>query len=119
MNTKVMQSLRQVFAAADSDGSGSLDRAELRSILKQPSVKNRLDMLELPVRDLDLLFTLLDGDDIGLVPTDVFFRGCTRTRGQALASDLYQLTIDMQRNTGLMKDNENFTVDVNTNLGKL
>merc|ERR1712187_906166 len=67
----------------------------------------------------DLLFTLLDGDGRGLVPTDVFFRGCQRMRGQAMASDMHQLQVDLQRNSGLVVDNDNLTLEVCRQLGNL
>lgn len=55
-------------------------------------------MLRIPFADLDLLFTLLDTDCTGNVNTDMFFRGCAKLRGAAMACDLHQLSIDLKQN---------------------
>lgn len=55
-------------------------------------------MLRIPFADLDLLFTLLDTDCTGNVNTDMFFRGCAKLRGPAMACDLNQLSIDLKQN---------------------
>jgi len=55
-------------------------------------------MLHIPFADLDLLFTLLDTDSTGNVNTDMFFRGCAKLRGSAMACDLHQLSIDLKQN---------------------
>lgn len=61
-------------------------------------VRDRLKMLRIPFADLDLLFTLLDTDCTGNVNTDMFFRGCAKLRGAAMACDLHQLSIDLKQN---------------------
>ena len=61
-------------------------------------VRDRLKMLQIPFADLDLLFTLLDTDCTGNVNTDMFFRGCAKLRGAAMACDLHQLSIDLKQN---------------------
>eukprot|EP00440_Ansanella_granifera_P012542 gb/GFBE01013627.1/.p1 GENE.gb/GFBE01013627.1/~~gb/GFBE01013627.1/.p1 ORF type:complete len:622 (+),score=133.65 gb/GFBE01013627.1/:1-1866(+) len=91
---QVMASLHQIFIEADVDGSGSLDADELHDMLRRYKVRDRLKLLKIPFRDLDLLFTLLDVEGNGQVPTDMFFRGCAKIRGQAMACDLHQLSID-------------------------
>ena len=63
-----------------------------------PQVRDRLKMLRIPFADLDLLFTLLDTDCTGNVNTDMFFRGCAKLRGAAMACDLHQLSIDLKQN---------------------
>jgi len=98
LSATIMASLKVVFVEADADDSGDLDQDELRVMLRQPHVRERLELLQLPPRDLDLLFTLLDNYGTGSVPTDQFFRGCARMKGPAKACDLHQLSIDLSRN---------------------
>lgn len=94
----VMDSLRKIFHDGDTDGSGELDLDELHVLIRKHQVRDRLKMLRIPFADLDLLFTLLDTDCTGNVNTDMFFRGCAKLRGAAMACDLHQLSIDLKQN---------------------
>jgi len=94
----VMNSLRKIFHDGDTDGSGELDLEELHAMVRKHQVRDRLRMLRIPFRDLDLLFTLLDTECTGSVNTDMFFRGCAKLRGPAMACDLHQLSIDLKHN---------------------
>lgn len=94
----VMDSLRKIFHDGDTDGSGELDMDELHALICKHQVRDRLKMLRIPFADLDLLFTLLDTDCTGNVNTDMFFRGCAKLRGPAMACDLHQLSIDLKQN---------------------
>jgi len=97
-DTLVMDSLRRIFHEGDTDGSGELDMEELHALVHKPKVRDRLKMLRMPFSDLDLLFTLLDTESKGTVNTDMFFRGCAKLRGPAMACDLHQLSIDLKHN---------------------
>jgi len=115
---KVMDSLEQMFHEADDDGNGWLDRVELANMLKLTRVRDRLRMLEIPLRELDKLYCLLERDGEG-VKIDKFFRGCSRLRGPAMACDLYHMDVDLQRH---IKQTNSFTGDMQKNnqiLGKL
>lgn len=92
-----MSSLRQVFREADADGSGDMDREELRIALRTLRVRDRLKVLQIPFRDLEMLFMLLDEDNKGVIKCDYFFRGVAKLRGLAKAKDLHQLSIDLNR----------------------
>merc|ERR1712039_711552 len=94
----VMESLRTIFHEADTDGSGDLDWEELQAAKKNHRVRDRMKMLGIPFRDLDLLFSLLDEDGNGAIKTDAFFRGCCRLRGPAMACDLHHMSVDLGRN---------------------
>lgn len=94
----VMDSLRKTFHDGDTDGSGELDMEELHTLVRKHQVRDRLKMLRIPYADLDLLFALLDTDCTGSVNTDMFFRGCAKLRGPAMACDLHQLSIDLKAN---------------------
>lgn len=93
----VLNSLRQIFRDADTDGSGELDKQELEAALRSHSVRDRLRFLSIPFHDLMMLFHLLDEDGTALINIDMFFRGVARLRGQAAASDLHQMSVDLRR----------------------
>ena len=73
-------------------------------------------MLRIPFADLDLLFTLLDTDCTGNVNTDMFFRGCAKLRGPAMACDLHQLSIDLKQNLERCNHNSERIRQVNETL---
>jgi len=100
MHARVMDSLKMVFEEADTDGGGTLDREELRRSLKKPHVRDRLRVLDIPIKDLDQLFDVLDEEKIGEIKTDHFFRGCSRLRGPALSCDLHRMSVDFARYIG-------------------
>eukprot|EP00930_Biecheleria_cincta_P014292 TRINITY_DN12364_c0_g1_i1.p1 TRINITY_DN12364_c0_g1~~TRINITY_DN12364_c0_g1_i1.p1 ORF type:complete len:609 (+),score=138.12 TRINITY_DN12364_c0_g1_i1:48-1874(+) len=115
----VMQSLRQIFMEADTDGSGELDREELHEAMRSYRVRDRLKHLQLPFRDLDMLFMLLDEDGTGLIKCDKFFRGVAKLRGPAKACDLHQMSIDLRRHLHMCDTNLQSVVDANDVLAGL
>lgn len=98
IDAKVMESLRTIFLEADTDGSNTLEYEELVAAVQRPKVRERMKVLGLPIKDLDLLFAMLDEERKGSINIDVFFRGCARMRGPAMAADLHQMSIDLDRN---------------------
>lgn len=97
MHARVMESLKMVFEEADTDGGGTLDKEELHKSLKKAHVRDRLKVLDIPIKDLDQLFDVLDEEKLGEIRTDHFFRGCSRLRGAALACDLHRMSVDFSR----------------------
>jgi len=97
MQAKVLDSLKMVFEEADTDGGGSLDRDELHRSMKKPHVRDRLKVLDIPIKDLDQLFFVMDEEQTGEIDTERFFRGCSRLRGPALACDLHRMSVDFRR----------------------
>jgi len=95
LDGKVLATLEKIFKDADTNGSGHLTREELSGALRKPVVRQRLKMLDIPLGDLDLLFTLLDENDTGEIKTDMFFRGCSKLRGPAMSVDLHHLSVDL------------------------
>lgn len=116
---KVMESLRQIFTDASKDGSGVLDRRDLHSTLQQKRVRERMHMLDIPSKDLDVLFTLMDENGTGTIQTDMFFRGCSRLRGPAMASDLHHMSVDLERNLTWCRANFDSMQETNDKLSKL
>jgi len=98
VNQMIMASLKDVFEAADTDGSGELDKTELKEAWKLPHVRDRMKMLQLGYKDLEELFDILDeANNTGNINTKAFFRGCTRLRGNAMACDLQHMSVDFSR----------------------
>jgi Ca2+-binding EF-hand superfamily protein len=115
----VMDSLRQIFKDADTDGSGELDKTELHAALCTHRVRDRLKFLSIPFKDLMMLFELLDESGSGNINTDMFFRGVSRLRGQAAASDLHQMSVDLRNNLDWCDDHLGQVETVNDCLGSL
>jgi hypothetical protein len=119
MHARVMESLKMVFEEADTDASGCLDKEELHKSLKKPHVRDRLKVLDIPVKDLDQLFDVLDEENIGEIRTDHFFRGCSRLRGPALACDLHRMSVDFSRYISWTNDLVDTTHSTNDRLRRL
>jgi len=115
----VMESLRNIFHDADTDGSGELDRDELETALRTHRVRDRLKMLRIPLREMTMLFSLLDTDETGFINCDMFFRGVARLRGQARAFDVHQLSIDLNRCTTWCEDTNTAMNTINDQLANL
>ncbi|CAJ1441338.1 unnamed protein product [Effrenium voratum] len=68
--------LRGVFAAADKDGSMTLERSEYRELLKSPFHLKRLQQVaKVPMQDLMQMFDILDVDGNGLIEFQEFLIG--------------------------------------------
>lgn len=68
--------LRGVFAAADKDGSMTLERSEYRELLKSPFHLKRLQQVaKVPMQDLMQMFDILDVDHNGLIEFQEFLVG--------------------------------------------
>jgi len=119
VDAKVMESLRTIFKEADTDGSNSLEYEELVAAGQVPKVRRRMQVLEIPVKDLDLLFAMLDEERKGSINIDVFFRGCARMRGPAMAADLHQMSVDLDRNIRAAETTIQSTEAVNDVLERL
>jgi len=97
VHRQVMESLQEIFEAADVDKSGDLDTEELHSMVQDPNVRDRLALLDISIQDLNTLFDLLDEQQLGSISCTRFFRGCARLRGNAMACDLHRMSIDLSR----------------------
>eukprot|EP00931_Biecheleriopsis_adriatica_P087804 TRINITY_DN62220_c0_g1_i1.p1 TRINITY_DN62220_c0_g1~~TRINITY_DN62220_c0_g1_i1.p1 ORF type:complete len:637 (+),score=156.67 TRINITY_DN62220_c0_g1_i1:86-1996(+) len=119
LDDAVMMSLRGIFHEADTDGSGCLDRQELRESLSKHRVRDRIKFLQLPIKDLEMLFELLDEDMTGEIDTDFFFRGVSRLRGQAMASDLHQMSIDLKKGMAAVDESQEKLGKINDHLAEV
>jgi len=115
----VLQSMREIFEAADTDKSGRLDKDELQASFRNHRVKDRLKLLQIPFKDLEMLFGILDDENDGEINTDKFFRGVERLRGQAAASDLHQMNIDLNKRLKWCDNHQKEVTDLNDHLAEL
>merc|ERR1719235_788530 len=116
---RIMNSLKEVFEEADLDESGELDQEELDSAYHLVHVRERLKLLGLHRRDLQMLFYLLDVQGTGAVNTNTFFRGCTRLQGLAMNCDLHHMSVDFTRYANWCNDMANTHHEANDRLAHL
>jgi len=95
--SRVLESLRGVFEAADTDKSGAMDFREFQSALARKHVKEKLALIDIPVHDLEELFKLLDDDQSGEITIDEFFQGCEKLKGVAKGRDMITLSMNVQK----------------------
>ncbi|CAE7493900.1 Cacna1h [Symbiodinium pilosum] len=119
VDAQVLQSMREIFEAADTDKSGKLDKDELQALFRNHRVRDRLKLLQLPFKDLEMLFDILDDDNGGNINTDRFFRGVERLRGQAAASDLHQMNVDLNKRLKWCDSHQKEVTDLNDHLAEL
>lgn len=96
---KVMDSLRAIFEAADKDDSKTLDWTEFQHAMKQKHVRDRLQLIDIPVSDLNELYKLLqssrpgrEAEENGPITMDEFFKGCQKLQGVAKSRDIIELS---------------------------
>jgi Ca2+-binding EF-hand superfamily protein len=92
-----------LVAAADEDGTGTIDREEFRQIFDDPIVRQWLASMglnvSLSVNNADTLFSLVDDGD-GELSVEELIRGVSRLKGPARSIDLEVLI----RTTQVVRD---------------
>jgi len=91
----VIDSLTAVFEAADTDGSGELDRDEFDEALAKKTVRQKLESIEVMPEDLKVLFELLDSDGSGQININEFRYGCMKLQGNAKSKDMIKLAVEV------------------------
>jgi hypothetical protein len=119
LDDAIFDSMQHIFDEADKEKTGITDLETFQDLLKRRRVRDRLKVLRIPLKDLELLFTLLDEEQNGKVKTPVFFRGSKKLRGQAVASDLNQLSIDIKRSMGWCDESDKKVNEINGMLATL
>merc|ERR1719428_1305835 len=96
---RVFDHLREIFEAADEDGSGTLTLSEVQKAINKPEIYNKLKMIEFPVEDPKQVFMLLDYDNSCELSIDEFIAGCIRMKGSAKSKDLLtaQVAVDAMK----------------------
>eukprot|EP00931_Biecheleriopsis_adriatica_P098013 TRINITY_DN7190_c0_g2_i2.p1 TRINITY_DN7190_c0_g2~~TRINITY_DN7190_c0_g2_i2.p1 ORF type:complete len:532 (-),score=118.65 TRINITY_DN7190_c0_g2_i2:92-1687(-) len=88
-----LEILKSLFEAADTDGSGTLDKEEFIEIIAVPEVRNTLQRMEVPVDDPETLFEFLDEEEKGEMPFSKFTEGVLNVRGAPTNLDMKQMMI--------------------------
>mmetsp|Transcript_605 Transcript_605/g.1007 ORF Transcript_605/g.1007 Transcript_605/m.1007 type:complete len:613 (+) Transcript_605:81-1919(+) len=96
---RVFDHLRDIFEAADEDGSGTLTLGEVQKAINKPEIYNKLKMIDFPVEDPKQIFMLLDYDNSCELSIDEFIAGCIRMKGSAKSKDLLaaQVAVDTMK----------------------
>jgi len=72
----LLRLIREVFTAADKDGSGVLEKQEYLELLSTPFHVRKLQRLaEVPIQDLVIMFDWVDVDEKGFITFEEFMRG--------------------------------------------
>merc|ERR1711918_328087 len=76
-----LKGLRDIFIKADTDGGGSLDRNEFISMSKTREVLSKFEAMELPMDEPEVIFDVLDEDQVGELKVDTLIRGAMKLKG--------------------------------------
>jgi len=95
MQEVILASLQDIFLEGDEDGNGLIDEMELDQMMHDSRVTDRMDIVNIPVKDLVILHQLCDKGKG--VPVGKLFRGAEALPGAARAFDMYRLHIDFAR----------------------
>mmetsp|Transcript_71215 Transcript_71215/g.126856 ORF Transcript_71215/g.126856 Transcript_71215/m.126856 type:complete len:547 (+) Transcript_71215:79-1719(+) len=93
---KLLKRLENVFRRLDNTGDGTLDKSEFEEALKQEEMVSMLEVFELEVSDIDVLFKLLDDGD-GSISVDEFVAGVEHMKGGARAIDVMEVKWDIKK----------------------
>ncbi|KAF4660759.1 hypothetical protein FOL47_007027, partial [Perkinsus chesapeaki] len=97
-NARIVKALKAVFLATDTDGSGALDRREVKSSLKDKHVRRLLRHIDIQGQDMVDLFTMMDeaqGKSDG-IDVDEFLKRCQLLKGDARGRDLISVSATVQ-----------------------
>jgi hypothetical protein len=76
------------FSAADTDGSGSLDKEEFEEVIAKDNVRDWLSAMGLPVHTWPNAFAMFDTNGSGEITAEKMCQGASRMKGQATAFEL-------------------------------
>lgn len=88
--------LEQIFEVADVSGDGALSPQEFEDILSIPEVSCYMELLEIEVREVRNLFSILD-NGTGLIRYEDFVNGIMTLKGQARTMDIVTVKMDLQK----------------------
>merc|ERR1719401_1465964 len=86
--------MEHLFEELDHDGSGEINLKELQERMYHPRVTAWLKALYLEVKQVGMMFQLIDVDKNGSIDRGEFIVGCTRLRGEARQLDVAILTYE-------------------------
>lgn len=93
----MMDQIRHLFSAADTDGSGAVSLVEFRQLLSHKEMGVYLRGIGWRVEQAEDLFRMLDDDQSGEISIDEFIAGCTRLQGHARAIDFAAFVASFNR----------------------
>merc|ERR1719409_1174259 len=82
--------MTQLFKEADESGDGELTLEEFQSVMTDTRVKTWLAAQDLEVRDVELVFSLMDGGT-GVITAEELVGGFARLKGPARSIDMLTL----------------------------
>jgi hypothetical protein len=85
---RFMSTMEEVFDELDSNNSGKISLDELEAHLHEPDVAAYFSALDLDIKRVRKLFTLIDWDRSGGIDREEFTFGCLRLKGAAKSLDL-------------------------------
>jgi voltage-gated sodium channel len=83
--------IQRLFYAADASHDGKIDVQEFVEIVADPQILTWLSSMDLPVRDPELLFNLLDSEGCGKISMEVLVKNALKLRGSAKSVDVLGL----------------------------
>eukprot|EP00929_Paragymnodinium_shiwhaense_P006170 TRINITY_DN10905_c0_g5_i1.p1 TRINITY_DN10905_c0_g5~~TRINITY_DN10905_c0_g5_i1.p1 ORF type:complete len:594 (-),score=113.17 TRINITY_DN10905_c0_g5_i1:236-2017(-) len=86
-----IKKMTQLFVEADESGDGLLDCDEFNEILSDARVKTWLSAQEIEIRDVELVFNLVDVTGRGVISAEDLVRGFSQLKGAAKSLDMVTL----------------------------
>eukprot|EP00419_Tripos_fusus_P032912 CAMPEP_0172780718 /NCGR_PEP_ID=MMETSP1074-20121228/203070_1 /TAXON_ID=2916 /ORGANISM="Ceratium fusus, Strain PA161109" /LENGTH=574 /DNA_ID=CAMNT_0013617695 /DNA_START=58 /DNA_END=1783 /DNA_ORIENTATION=- len=95
--------MTNLFKYADTDGDGSLDRAEFDKVMDDPIVRKWLSSMGLEIDDVDTLFDTLNGGDSKVTAQELVV-GAGRLKGNARSIDLLTFITEYRQDRGVIME---------------
>jgi len=89
--------VKEIFKAADTDGSGTMSLEEFRKHMQTPWVRAYFSGLEIDPSEVLSIFTLLDRNGSNQVDIDEFVNGTMKLKGHAKSVDMLAMMYDSAR----------------------
>jgi hypothetical protein len=96
------EKMKKLFNAADESGDGVIDSDEFKAIIADPEINMWLASMDIPVRDPESLYLLLDVDGDGELTCEELVKGAMKLRGAAKSLDVLAIRRDMQALTKIL-----------------
>jgi len=100
-----VKKMKDLFSAADTDGSGGLSFDEFKEIMEINHVKSWLAAMQLETESVEALFSLIDSNGDGELTVEELVTGAGRLKGTAKNFDVVTLTVlvrEMNQNLDAM-----------------
>mmetsp|Transcript_26774 Transcript_26774/g.59124 ORF Transcript_26774/g.59124 Transcript_26774/m.59124 type:complete len:609 (+) Transcript_26774:58-1884(+) len=89
-----LEQLRDIFQAADADGSGDMSLEEFMNIASQQETIRKFQVLELPTDETEELFMILDEQGKGTLSIKTFIENVGKLQGGAKSKDVMQILVN-------------------------